>query len=177
MDRESPLYAETDPLCINDNVSSHAWPSIIRRHAAVVRRAAVLTDEDWRRLDYAARGAALRVTLPRAGESSDVVDRAIALCDRAARGETVSADEWAGARLAAAWAASTVVRATAWMTATAWTTATTWTASDAAYDAVKAVVGARLVGAEAAASAAWDTIANGVLDAIDAACAAREASS
>lgn len=167
---------------INDRVSQVAWPGIIRRYAAVVRRADVLTDEDWRRLDYAARAVALRVALPHAGASTTVLKRAIALCDRAASGGVVSGPEWDRAA-EAAWDVAEDLRREG---------RTAWEAGQAALAAEQAVLpmaaeraamtadraaAAAGAGAQAALAGAWDTIANGVLDAIDAACAAREASS
>lgn len=187
---------------INDGPSAAAWPNIIRRYAAVIRQAAVLTEEDWRRLDYAVRAVALRVALPHAGRRSAVVESVLALCDRAARGEVVSGEDWhrvVGAvrpetEESSAWAAVAAAEGSEWAPVAAAEESvraaveaarvartgsrrpsgrlSRWTATDAMASMTQEAQETPSVG-----EAAWETIANGILDAIDAACAAREASS
>lgn len=76
---------------IDDSGIKAAWPEQVEWFARLAHRWHVLTPERWRRLDYRVRAAILRclpTTLP--ADVRSVVDRVIALCDRASRGEDVA---------------------------------------------------------------------------------------
>ena len=140
-------FAELTPP-MDDNGSSEAWPGMVSRYAAVVRRAAeTLTAEQWGRLLHRTLAICVREAVSHA--KNETATRAcqtvIKLCDRAGRGEAINESEWR----TAAWAARA---------AEAEAAAAAWAAeAEAAAEA-------------AAARAAWDRMTAAVLDAIEAEC-------
>lgn len=109
----TPLAALTP--CIDDEVSSDAWPDIVRRYAALAHRWHVLTAADWRRLDYQWRLVALHEALPH--DTHGVVQPVIDLCQRAANGESIPAATWAsacGIALGVDWAIASTTPKGAW---------------------------------------------------------------
>ena len=167
----------------DDNVSLAYWPTFLLDYARIVRRAAeTLTPEQWERVGYGARAIVLRVALRHACKSTPAVAAVLALCEREARGEVVSRDEWPAARVAsdaayAAHAAAYAADAAAYAAHAAHAADAADAADAAAYAAAyaaDAVAYAAYV-ADAAAyaaarSKAWDEMARGVLAAIEAAC-------
>ena len=147
-------FAELTPA-MDDNGSSEAWPGMVSRYAAVVRRAAeTLTAEQWGRLLHRTLAICVREAVSRA--KNETATRAcqtvIKLCDRAGRGEAINESEWRAAAEAATDAA--------------------WAATDAAWAAACA---ARPAWAAAGAArtawvAAWDRMTAAILDAIEAEC-------
>lgn len=130
---------------MNDSGTKAVWREVVvPRVAALAPRWHILSDEDWRRLDYTARRAALECARQHAGTATAAVDRVLALLRCAEAGDAVSHAERAAAAEAAAAAAA-------------------WAAAEAAWAA-----------AEAARSAAADRITLAILDAIEARIAARE---
>ena len=128
---------------MDDAGSIGAWPSMVRRYAAVAARWHVLSKETWRRLDYTARRISLEDCLPLAGDATPEAEGVLTLLRRAEAGDTVESVKWK----AAAWAA--------------------WAAEDAAAEAAADAT------AEAAAKAAWaaaDRITAAILASIEAAC-------
>ena len=88
---------------MNDSGSLEKWPSMVKRYAAIARQWHVLSPEDWRRLDYRIRAICVREAASHM-KKKDVVavcNTVILLCDRAGRGEMVTAEEWIAARTAA----------------------------------------------------------------------------
>lgn len=160
-----PLWWAELTLRIDDCGTDAAWPETVRRYARVAHRWHVLTDADWQRLLYQCLAVSVREARSHCPEDEKqalaAIDGVLALLDRAARGESVTRDEWSAAE-AAARAAS--ARASARAAAAA------ATAAAAAKTAAKTAAEA-----EAAAEAAQDRMSAGWLDAVEAACAVREA--
>lgn len=131
---------------MDDNGSLAEWPGFVERYGALARRWAVLTSEDWRRLDFEVRAIVVREAASHTKTESvlAVCSRVVDLCSRVVLGDEPSTDEWR----AAAAAAATEAEAAAWRTAAA--------------------------AAAAAAESAWDRMNAGILDAIDRACVKRE---
>jgi hypothetical protein len=191
-----PWLAHLTPW-MDDNVSDAYRPALWREYARVVRRAAILTADDWRRLDYAARAIAVRDARPHAeGSQLAAIDGVLALLDRGAAGDWPSDDEMEQAARAT-WMAYAVTEAAAWAAANApANAAATWAAARAAWTAAVAgeAGGAGGAGVWAAArtaastaaraattrakakdekTAAADRITRAVLAAVDAACSTR----
>ena len=202
-DTIAPWFAHMLPR-MDDRGSLEAWPAMIRRVAATVRRChRWLQPEDWRRCDYAVRAAALREALPFASpETKPAIERVLALCDREALGDVVTESQWSEARAGAAAvsaAAAAAVRGVAYaaiyddaaaLRGVAYAAAAAAlrgvayaaAAADAAATADVAAVASAAAAAGAAAAwhgadaaAIWDRISAATLDILDAACAAREA--
>lgn len=133
---------------IDDSVSEEAWRATVLRYATAARRWHLLSEEDWVRLDYAARAIAVREAMTHTTDPAALAacKRVVALCDRRAGGDIPTEDEWRAAAEAAAWAET----------------------------AERAARAARAVAAEVAAA---DRIAAGVLGAIEVACDRAEARS
>lgn len=146
---------------IDDNGSAAEWPRIVRRYAALARRWHVLTDADWQRLMYQCLAVSVREARSHVpAEKTDplaAIDVVLTLLDRAARGEAVSSGEWSAAEAAAREAAEA-----AWAAAWAARAAREAAAADAAAEA-------------AAAEASNDRMTTAWMDAVEAACAVREA--
>lgn len=151
-------FARLTPYIDDGGTETH-WPEVVRRYASLARRWHVLDAEAWRRLDYRVRILCVTEAMRYTADKS--VLRAcctvIALCGRAADGESVTEGEWQTARKKAARAA-TGVRA----------------AASAARQA-QANAAPTLVARAAASAAAWDRMIDAMLDVIEAAVAAREA--
>lgn len=145
---------------MDDCGSDDAWPAMVRRYANLTTRWHMLTDEDWRRLDYMARLVSLRecrVHCPSA------VDPVIALCERAAGGDYPTQTEWRAAAKTAAEKAATEWAAGA--AGAAWAATKAETAETAATEVAEWA---------AEEEAAVDRITTGILDAIEAAIKERE---
>jgi hypothetical protein len=163
---------------MDDAGSEEAWPGMVRRFALLIRRSAALTAEDWQRLDFACRAVALREARSHVQRDEwgvlTALDRALGLCEQAASGVSVADAEWtkesAAARAAAEAAAAAAAEWAAAAAAAAAVEAAAWAAAAAAWAAAWAA------GAAAAAGMAGaDRITTGILDALEAAIAAREA--
>jgi hypothetical protein len=131
---------------MDDEVSDEYRPVFWREYARVVRRSAVLTADDWRRLDYAAREIATAEA-----KAQRVATTVAALEAAAAAAE--------GVQVVAAREAAKVA-----------TNAASWAVSQPG----EIWAEMRTPDAWAAAHAAADRITRAILAAIDAACAARE---
>jgi hypothetical protein len=159
-------FAKLTPW-IDDTGSVEKWPSVIERYANLARRWRVLSDETWNRLDYSVqaicvREAMRRTTNPRSIEAcTDVV----ALCDRAACGDTPTREEWRKAEAAANDAANAAYA----YAANAAAVAAAYAAANVAYAAAAAAYAAANA-AYAAAAAAADRIIDAVLTTIEKAC-------
>jgi hypothetical protein len=148
---------------MDDAGSEEAWPGMVRRFALLVRRSAALTAEDWQRLDFACRAVALREARSHVQRDEwgvlTALDRALGLCEQAASGVSVADAEWTKESAAARAAAEAAAAAAAAWAAAAAAWAAAWAAGAAA----------------AAGMAGADRITTGILDALEAAIAAREA--
>jgi hypothetical protein len=176
---------------MDDNVSDAYRPVLWREYARVVRRSAVLTADDWRRLDYAARAIAVRDARSYASgpDTLAAIDGVLALLDRGAAGDWPSDAERAAASTAAR--ATWVAQATAWaVEAAAEGSAAAWAAEAAvraAAGSAAAAEGSAAAAANAAATwavawparwaaeetplaAATDRITHAILAAVDVAC-------
>jgi hypothetical protein len=157
---------------IDDAVSIETWRDTLVRLGVVLRRAvAVLTPEDWARLDYVCRAIAVREARARTPHRDPrflaAIDRVLALLDRAAAGDASKREQWC----AAAWEAWEATQGT--MAATPSTAAAAWAAKFEASEAAARTAAAASVAVKTTAAA--DRIAAAMLDAIEARCAEREA--
>jgi hypothetical protein len=155
---------------LDDAGSAAAWPAMVRRYAALAHRWHVLTPEAWRRLDYAARAICVREAVAHTTDAQAIAacETAIALCDLAARGETVTAAgsaAWAAVWVAAPDAGSARSAAEAAGSAAGSARAAAWVAGSAGS------------AAWAAGSAAADRITTAILSAIEDVCAEAEVQS
>lgn len=153
---------------MDDSGSLKAWPSMIRRVASTLRRChRWLQPDDWRRSDYATRAVALREALPTLnnnGRAQASTKKVLTLCEREARGESVSTAEWSEARdgsITCPYSAASFPAASG--------------AAYAAYYAVKAPTSTGAPRSIYVQREVWDRISTATLDILDAACAAREA--
>ncbi len=142
---------------MDDAGSKEAWPAMVRRYADLASRWRTLSDDQWSRLDFAARKIALESCLEHNKAACEPVLR---LLDQSIAGDHVPAKDWdAAAR--AAWAAAD---AAAYAANAAYDAARA--AADAAADATRAA--ARVAARATAMAAAVDHITTKILDAIEA---------
>jgi hypothetical protein len=146
---------------MDDSGSDEAWPAMVKRYAAVARRWHVLDETDWKQLDFRVRSLCVREAVHHTTDKKilAVCDTVIALCDRAGRGEFVSAEEWSAGAAAAVWSAAGAARAAAG--------AATWAAAEAARAAA-------VWAAESATRAAVDKLTNAILNEIEETCKKKE---
>jgi len=97
-----PLWLACLTPDIDDEVSLPRWDGFIARYIAVLPKLLRLPPERLARLDYATRAVAVReFRRYRAGTVALAeIDAVLALLDRAARGESVSEEEWDDTRSA-----------------------------------------------------------------------------
>jgi hypothetical protein len=169
---------------IDDNASEAAWPSAIRRYAVCAARWSVLDDAAWRRVEIAARRAAVVEAMSYTTDEQ-VLDAGREVLAWLAEGmpepslNMAAKAEDAAAMLAAAWAAKAADVSTAAMLAAAWAAkaadvstaamlAAKW-AVDAALRAAAAAKESSVVAA-AAQRATADRITDAILSALEAEC-------
>jgi hypothetical protein len=108
-------------------------PEHLQWHVTIAETLETLPEDyDWQAAFHRVMSGILHVALPHAGTSTEVVQCVIGLHDRAARGGTVTSEEWAAdavARWAAAGVAAVVAR---WAAADAADAAARWAAADVA---------------------------------------------
>jgi len=161
---------------LDDNGSASAWPAMVRRYAAVVRRGAeTLDDAGWRRVLARTMLAMLAGAAPH--DTSGSCQRVSGLWTRVLAGEEPGAEEWAEAAAAAAAAAVWAARTAAEAWTDPWTAvwAARTAAEAAAWEARRAVGAAATLAASAARTAAareatWDRITGALLDGIEIEC-------
>ena len=152
---------------IDDNASEAAWPSAIRRYAVCAARWSVLDDAAWRRVEIAARRAAVVEAMSYTTDEQ-VLDAGREVLAWLAEGmpepslNMAAKAEDAAAMLAAAWAAKAADVSTAAMLAAKW-------AVDAALRAAAAAKETSVVAA-AAQRATADRITDAILSALEAEC-------
>lgn len=125
-----PWLAELTPG-LDDNGTEAAWPAMVRRYAAVVRRGAeTLDDAGWRRVLARFMIAVLAEATPH--DSSGSCQRVSALWSRVLHGDEPGEEEWQvavkAARAGAAWAAAreaAAAEAATWAVRAAWDRITT----------------------------------------------------
>ena len=110
----------------DDSGTAEAWPRHVERLIRVAPLLGDINPEQSRRLDLLFRREALLVARDSAGSSVAVVDRVLALIDRALAGADLTKDEWAAA--AARWADADAAAAR-------------WAAADAADRIISACLG------------------------------------
>jgi hypothetical protein len=153
-----PQWAAEIIPWMDDAPSAEAWPGLMRRLGLLIDRA---TPQTWsRRLQAKWCQIAVVEALRHTTDAAvvEVCERVIVLLDRAIAGDEPSADEWK----AAAAEAEAAAKAAAWA---AWAAEAAWAAAEAAWAAWAAE--AAWAAAEAAAWAAADRIAAGMLDALE----------
>jgi hypothetical protein len=152
---------------IDDNASEAAWPSAIRRYAVCAARWSALDDAAWRRVEIAARRAAVVEAMSYTTDEQ-VLDAGREVLAWLAEGmpepslNMAAKAEDAAAMLAAAWAAKAADVSTAAMLAAKW-------AVDAALRAAAAAKESSVVAA-AAQRATADRITDAILSALEAEC-------
>lgn len=143
--------------------SAQAAFGMARRASSVLREAMLRLDEEaLRRLDYACRALALREGLrhealrPSPSTIVPVVERFVGLCERAARGDQPSEEEWSAAVMAEAGGLGALRRALAGR-------------AEAAHAAMVAMESAMALGGPKVCQASEDRLVTSILDAIEAA--------
>jgi len=138
---------------MDDYVSDRYRPELIRRYAALAHRWHVLTADAWQRCEWSSRRVALVEARAhtRDDRAIDVCNRAIVLIDRCLAGDPPTDLEWEAAAEAASAAASAAASLASMSAAS-----------------LAASAAASLASMSAARAAAWDRMASGILDAIEA---------
>jgi len=142
---------------MDDAGSEEAWPVMVRRYANLASRWRTLSDDQWSRLDFAARKIALESCLEHNKAACEPVLR---LLDQSIAGDHVPAEDWDAAAAAA--------RDAAYAAADAAADAAYAAAHTAAAAARSAAYTAAYAADTAAGSAAVDHITTKILDAIEA---------
>ena len=138
---------------LDDKGSVEAWPSMVRRYAALARRWSVLDANAWVRLDFRARVLAMRMAREQTTyqPALDAIDLVVELCER---GPSVTPEEWSAAYSAAYSAADSAAYLA---TDSAAYLATDWAAYSAARSAARSA-------ADSAAYLATDWAADSAAD-------------
>lgn len=177
---------------MDDNCSEAEWSRMIRRYAACAARWSVLDDAAWRRVEIAARRAAVEEAMRHASDEQalDACRQVLAWLDADTpessqvdvnAAEAARAAAWAAtAQGAAAWAARQAAASAAWAEAweaAAWARAAAW-ASCAGSAGAESATEAAMAAVKAAADTAWsvakyeaaDRIIDAVLSALEKEC-------
>lgn len=164
-----PTWLATFTLSLNDYTSCAYWPAFVRGYADAAGRWRVLDAEAWGRVKARVMVAVLEIA--ERYDEHGIVCAALGLWRRTLAGDPPTSREWYDARVngipmhrphaqvhlaaAADSAVHAMISGSSWLT----------------YSAASA---AEIIGGSKAKSAAWDTIAQATIDAINTECAALE---
>ena len=98
---------------MDDAGTLEAWPGMVRRYADLASRWHVLSDADWKRVEFTTLRIIVESVAPFAGQALPAVEEVLTLLRRAERGDVDPQLDWSraaeaarGAAAEAAWAAS-----------------------------------------------------------------------
>ena len=123
---------------MDDAGTLEAWPGMVRRYADLASRWHVLSDADWKRVEFTTLRIIVESVAPFAGQALPAVEEVLTLLRRAERGDVAPQLDWTkAAEAAATWATWEATRA-AWAEA-AWA-ASADTITAAILDAINAAI-------------------------------------